>query len=621
MIRNAARSFDRLRARQFWLLAIVLFLALAISSYWPSWPGDPNTLPSCPCGDTVQQSWFLYWVPWALLHGHNPLFTSWINWPVGANLAQNTEMPLLGLLAAPLSLTVGPVASFNLFMWLACPLSALSMAWVVRRWTTSNSASLVTGLIYGFSQYVVGQGLGHLNLAFVPLPPLIVAAFFEVLVRQLEKRRRWGIWLGVLIVAQYLISSEILATTGLFVLIGGAFLAIARRQQLSRDWVHRALEGLIPAAVIAIVVLGYPVYFLVSGPEHLTVPVQGAINNYRADLLAPFLPTSDALLAPSRFRAIADQFTAGTRAENGSYLGIPLCLAALVVLIRYRRDVWIGVAGSLAAIAFVLSLGPRLVIDRHLSAVPLPFALFTHLPVLNNILASRFSLYVTFFTSTLIGLGIARSLTQATAAAIASPLGGHVAIPGFFARRFGDIAVAIAAITIVATLLPRWPIPTYGTAIPPFFSSAQVSRIPVDSQVLTYPFAVSPYDHAMLWQTKASMRFKLIGGYAINPGADHGVSPWPPLLTPTDVQGFLGWEEYNGPIGYILQSPPTIDHRLIRDVATYLAIYHVSTVVVDLTVAPNVPTVLSVFTRAIGRPPILEDGADVWFDVTETGPK
>ena len=148
-----------------------------------AWPGDPHRLVGCACGDPAQQAWYLGWAPWALFHGHNPLFTNWMEYPQGVNLAANTEMPLLGLITAPISYVWGSVSSFSLLLWLSYPISASSCFFVLRRWTRSNLGGK-RGLLYGFSAFVVAQGLGHLNLCFVPLPPLIFLALYEVLVDQ-----------------------------------------------------------------------------------------------------------------------------------------------------------------------------------------------------------------------------------------------------------------------------------------------------------------------------------------------------------------------------------------------------------------------------------------------------
>src|SRR2546422_10571391 len=55
--------------------------------------------------------WYLKYVPWALLHGHLPFFSSSIVYPSGANLMWNTSILLPAFLMSPVTLLLGPVAA------------------------------------------------------------------------------------------------------------------------------------------------------------------------------------------------------------------------------------------------------------------------------------------------------------------------------------------------------------------------------------------------------------------------------------------------------------------------------------------------------------------------------
>ena len=213
-------AVDQRSYRKAFFVALLIYLVLGLGAYWPAWPGDSHLIVGGAIGDPVQQSWFLMWFPWAVLHGHNPFYTTWMDYPIGVNLSVNTEMPLLGVLGAPVSFTLGPVATYQSFLWLAYPLSAISAFFVLRRLTRSNIGAFTGGLLYGFSPYIVGQGYGHLNLAFVPLPPLIFLSVIEIFTAQGRHPWRWGGLLGVLVVLQYFISVEILASTLILVGIG-----------------------------------------------------------------------------------------------------------------------------------------------------------------------------------------------------------------------------------------------------------------------------------------------------------------------------------------------------------------------------------------------------------------
>jgi hypothetical protein len=90
------------------------------------------------------------------------------------------------------------------------------MFFVLKKWCRWPAA-FVGGLAYGFGPYMVTQGQTHLNLAFVPLPPLIVWCLYELLFEQKRRPVRMGVLLGLLAGAQVLISPELLALLVLIV--------------------------------------------------------------------------------------------------------------------------------------------------------------------------------------------------------------------------------------------------------------------------------------------------------------------------------------------------------------------------------------------------------------------
>ena len=135
-----ARS-DSVR-REVWpsVAAICAYILLGVTAYWPVLPDISGKLFSN-ASDFTQSVWFLGWVPHALVHGLNPFFSNAMFVPTGVNLAQNTESPFLGLVAAPFTLTLGPVVSANLLMVLAMPASATAAFVVLRKWRGMGSGS------------------------------------------------------------------------------------------------------------------------------------------------------------------------------------------------------------------------------------------------------------------------------------------------------------------------------------------------------------------------------------------------------------------------------------------------------------------------------------------------
>jgi len=587
-------------------LVVLAYLALGLAAHWPVLPGDPSRIfYPCDCGDVAQTVWFLAWVPHALLSGHNPFFTDAMNYPVGVNLAQNTATPLLGLLATPLTETLGPVASANFWMVLAMPLSATSAFVVLRHWRVGMPAAALGGLLYGFSPYLVGQGIAHLDLTFVPLPPLIVLVVVEM-ARSPRHPLRLGALLGALVTAQFLVSPEILTTVVIFC---GVAVTAAAVRMLVRDpatlarRIRPMAKGLAFGVLVAAACLVYPVIFELAGPHHFIGPVQGANNPYRADLLDFVVPSPSQWLAPAGLRAWGVRLTALTGIEDGAYLGVPVLVLAAWLGWRSRSSPRSQLALGVGALAAILSLGPHLQVDGHATGVPLPFFLLQHLPVVANILPIRMSFETDAAVAAVIAFGVDDCWRRA----------------GSWARRrtngrmprhaVGAWALTVAVLAVVAvTLAPAWPDASAPTSTPTVLS--RISLTPQDPVALTYPFVVFLDDQPLAWQATTGFRFNLVGGYALVPGRNGTVDALPAPLAPRDVEAFLGTEEIGHP--YLLPAAPSIDAHLVADTATFVRRYDVGLVAVDHRTRHS-GEVVRLFTLALGRPPRRAGRLDIWM--------
>jgi hypothetical protein len=569
------------------LLGIGAYGVLALAAYWPVWPGRAGRVPWCACDDTAQAIWFLRWTPFALAHAHNLFATNAFDAPLGVNLAQNTSMPLLGLLAAPLTLLRGPVASFNALLWLGLVASATSCFLVLRHWIRWTPAAFVGGLLYGFSSYMAGQALGHLNLIFIPIPPLLFLVLNDIVVEQRHRIRRSGLALGLLAAAQFLISPEILIDSALLAVLGVVFLALARPREVAHRLGH-AGRALTLAVFTAVPFVAYPVVEYLAGPaRYQGSPWHGV--TYAEDLLGSVVPTLNQRVTTAHLAAFGTHLQMDL-AENGAYLGIPLLLILGYLLLRYRREGVIELAGGLAFVALVLSLGPRLVVDGHTTAVRLPFDLFLHVPVLDSLLAGRFTLFVALFAAVVLAVGLDRLHGDLQGRGVSVPLR----------------AVAVLAVAVVALvpLIPRWPYPVVnvGSTTPPFFLTNDVRAIPQGGLVLTYPYPVYPFNQAMLWQAEASMRFRILGGYALIQGADDQATNAPAPLMPPSVPATL-MADFNGnPVAGPTASP--------ADLVALVRRYDVASVVLD-TGGVDPAAAAALFTKSFGRPEVI-GGIELW---------
>jgi hypothetical protein len=123
--------------------------------------------------DQISFIWSLYWVPYAIGHHLNPFLSTFIWHPYGTDLTIAPEaVPGAALLALPIMLIFGPVASYNILIIIGNALSAFLTFLIARHLTQSLKAGIIAGLIFGFSTYQFVQVI-HLNLVLTFLIPLI----------------------------------------------------------------------------------------------------------------------------------------------------------------------------------------------------------------------------------------------------------------------------------------------------------------------------------------------------------------------------------------------------------------------------------------------------------------
>jgi hypothetical protein len=547
----APRQFERVRSLVGWMRSnhvaigitvFVIYAVVGLIANLPTYPWDPNRIATCACGggkDPAQTVWYLAWTPFALLHGHNFYVTTWLNFPVGVNLAQNTIMPLLGLLTTPVTLASNAVTSENVLRWLAFPLSASSMYYVVARVGRYRRAAFAAGAFYAFSPYMIGQSSTHLNLGFEPLPPLIFLCIYEIASRTSISVALWGVLLGLFATAEFYVSPEVLLTTALSAAIALVILALFHAR-LSLRHVPYTLVGLAIGVAIAYACCFNAVRVMEHGALHYIGPPYPSSARYDANLLGPISPTSWQLLTPSSLADFGSKLVGGSSNidENGSYLGIPVLLLLGYFLIRYRRSRWLQFSILLAVIDFVLSLGQKLHVGTTIYDVHLPFSWLTHWPVMRDVVPARISMLVAFFVACALAAGMAARHEARTDSARSAAPSRHERS----ATPLRKVTVAtgwVLVVLVVLSLLPNWPYSSQPALASAALSPSSLSAISKGSAVLTYPYAEPGTDDAMVWQALDKMRFKLVGGYALRRGLELHSTPLPSGLRPYDVEGIL----------------------------------------------------------------------------------
>ena len=580
-----------------------VYVALAVALFWPDSPWDSTHIIAGPTGhgngDPTQTLWFLEWLPFALRHGLNPFRSNYLNFPIGVSLANNTLSPLLGLLAAPVTLSLGPVVAFNVLLRLAFASSAASMFVVLRTWCRWPAAFL-GGLFYGFGPYMITQGHTHLDLVFVPIPPLIVWCLYELLITRRHSPVIVGAVLGALCGAQALIDPEVLALLGIVVGCGLVVVGARNLRTLRQRLGDLARAGA-SALVVFVVIAGYLVWAMVAAAGHVAGPVQPLflLRAYSADLLGTVIPTTTRLLAPAALTRVSDTYVNFNLTENVTYIGLPLVIFIGFVLVYWRRRRVLLASAALALVAFIFSLGPYLEINARSTRIPMPELLIEHLPLLGSIVPARFALVVSLFVAIVIAIGADR-LFHALASRTELKRG-----------------VAVAGVTLLVLsfvfIMPRAPLASQ--RLPGADSDATLEVIPPGSVVLAYPYPVTPWTEAMYWQAADGMRFRIVGGYATVQGPIHAGEVIPPLLTPPFVQEFFLKAQYGGGTWYPL---PRVGPDSGSELCRFVARYDVGAVVFwDKGVHPT--RVEDFLLAALGAPTKTSDNRSLMVWLTKPG--
>jgi hypothetical protein len=386
---------------------------------------------------------------------------------------------------------------------------------------------------------------------------------------------------------------------------------VVNRHRLKNMWRY-AVKALAFGAAIGGALLLIPGAFTVFGPQNTHGPPTSAIydNVFPVDLLGSIVPSSQWLSTQGLTTMVNSRFPY----SYAEYIGIPMIVVLGCFAIFFRKQRTMLFAGAMALITFVLSLGPRLWIDGHETSVPLPWAVFTHLPVLGGFAPVRFSLFTSFFVAVMFSVGLDEVRRRLRAAD-----GPRFLSPSRRALAASSASVALAAI-VVLPLVPASAQPATQTNIPSFFTSAAVDAIPEGSVVLSYPYPdesgpnlfAQPPRNILLYQAASGMRFKLIGGYGWFPSSSgDGGTNGPTVLNPRSVQEIFDGAYWNTPaVGSLLaRADATANLRAL------LKKYDVDAVI--LQPQGREPGAVARYVRgAIGCPAYFQDVA-VWLHVKQ----
>jgi hypothetical protein len=466
--------------------------------------GNPN--------DTDQFAWFFRYDATAIAHARLPdLVTMAMNAPRGVNVMWNTFMLLPGILLAPVTLIFGPQASLNVLMTAGFAGSATAMFAVLRRWRVSVAGAALGAAVYGFSPALVHSAIGHYDLQFAVLPPLIVDAGLRLATGR-ARAVRGGVWLGLLVTAQIFITEEVLFDAALAAVLMAAVLAVSRPRQVAGR-VRTLAAGLGVAACVTAVIAGYPLWVQFFGPlqQHGSPFTTDFFKN---DLASFVVPSSFMLFHTAGSAAAAARFQ-GHLPEYLGYLGWPLLVVLAGAAIRFWRVLAVRAAAVACAVLGVFSLGGTLLASGHEHAwIKLPWYWLQGLPVLSAALPDRFSIVADGAAAALLAFAVDAAV--AVFAAYAA-----VRLPRL-ASAWRPVAVVMScAVLAVLPIVPR-PLPAAAaTPVPPGWSAVFASlRLPASATVLVVPAPMSTFTETLRWQADTGQPGTLVGGYFMGPAGN-----------------------------------------------------------------------------------------------------
>ncbi|HEX9999983.1 MAG TPA: hypothetical protein VGB74_05990 [Actinoplanes sp.] len=512
-----------------------------------------------------------------LFHGANPLFSDRLNVPAGVNMMANTSVLALSLPLAPVTHLLGTGVTVALLLTLGLAGTAAAWYWVLsRHLVTSRVAAWIGGLWCGFAPTMVSHANGHVNFVSQYVLPFIV---WQVL-RLREPGRVWrgGVVLALLVVVQVFINEESLLFTalalGVFV-TAYALMAPGRAKNEARHFG----AGLGVAAVVAVGLLAYPLWFQFTGP-----------GNYHGQPFAPDKYATDLLSIGAFARqslagnaALARQLSVSATEDNTFFgpVGLAMIIASVVVL---RHSVAARAAAIAALVLLVVSMGPTLQAAGHSTGIPLPFGLVTHAPIIDLVSVTRFAMV----PATIAGVLLALATDQVRRRPPSR-------------QRLWQVGLVLALVP----LLPK-PLPTVTADPLPAFITQDLWRPYVTGgrSVVPVPLPdVTTGRTAMRWVGLTRLEFPVPRGYfmgPVNPPADHTGSWNAPRRYTSDL---LWWVREYGRVPALSGT----DRAAITADLTYWR----AAVVVLVPQSRNGGALLATLTDALG-PPRLVGGVQLW---------
>jgi hypothetical protein len=446
----------------------------------------------------------------AVAEGRNPLFSDLQNAPLGVNLMANTGLPALAVPLAPVTLALGPTATWTIVLTGGLAGTATAWYWLLSRHVVRSRVAAAIGAAFcGFAPPVISHAKAHPNFAATFLLPVI--AIWLIRLPGTRRPVLHGVGIGMLGTLQVLIGEEILLIAVLAVAPYAIWFAVTRRRVP-----RQVVVGVATAAVVSCALVAYPLWLQFAGPQSYRSIEHGPTGNSLAAFVAHSSQSIGGLLTGGP----------GTLALNGTeenaFFGWGLVALVVALAIWLRADQFARIAASACAVAAALSLGSEITLDGRPTGVPGPWALLADLPLLESVLESRMALACVPATGCLLAIATQRVLDLPP---------GH---------RFGPVSMRMAwAGALVVALLPVAPVP-YETVTraptPDFYAGGEWARwADPGGTIVPVPLPEPLHAEALRWQVDAGMGFALPQGYFVGPAGEEQLGAYGAPKRPSSV--------------------------------------------------------------------------------------
>ena len=314
-------------------------------------PSDPAHLTRLDNDDTAFNTWVIAWVAHQIRHSPLALFEAPIFFPARDALAFSEHMLVQGISSAPLHWAgLSPVLVYNLMVWAGLALSGFAMALLIRSWTGSTTAAIVSGCLYAFNAHLLTR-YSHLQALHMQFFPIVLYAF-DRLLRESDgsaSSSRMAGLLGAAFVVQALCSNYTMVMMALALIVAFAVRPEPWRAG-ARWWMMLVLTG----AVVALALLPFLLPYSRVRAEQGLVRTIDDVRIYSAGW-TDYLATAGRI----HYAWWSHRFFEGRTALFPGVLGLLLALVAVARGVAWT-DRRARMALAFGVVGFALSFGASL---------------------------------------------------------------------------------------------------------------------------------------------------------------------------------------------------------------------------------------------------------------------